>query len=135
MRPYATAASVVPATAIRNDPAVLLTTLGRYAGDLVASGGKSAALVQPFSKLVAGVVHDPFIKNWLDLLCFLLSGLPADGTIAAEVRDVAMLADRVCVRVDGGVRGGAPASAQVGLMGSRGVCSGADSSVMRTCRL
>ncbi len=28
---------------------------------------------------------DPFILNWLDLLCFLLSGLPASGTIAAEV--------------------------------------------------
>jgi hypothetical protein len=30
-------------------------------------------------------VKDPFIRNWLDLLCFLLSGLPAKGTIAAEV--------------------------------------------------
>jgi hypothetical protein len=30
-------------------------------------------------------VQDPFIRNWLDLLCFLLSGLPANGTIAAEV--------------------------------------------------
>jgi hypothetical protein len=30
-------------------------------------------------------IKDPFIRNWLDLLCFLLSGLPANGTIAAEV--------------------------------------------------
>lgn len=30
-------------------------------------------------------IQDPFIRNWLDLLCFLLSGLPANGTIAAEV--------------------------------------------------
>jgi hypothetical protein len=30
-------------------------------------------------------VTDPFIKNWMNLLCFLLSGLPANGTIAAEV--------------------------------------------------
>lgn len=30
-------------------------------------------------------ITDPFIRNWLDLLSFLLSGLPADGTIAAEV--------------------------------------------------
>ncbi len=30
-------------------------------------------------------IKDPFIRQWLDLLCFLLSGLPADGTIAAEV--------------------------------------------------
>lgn len=27
-------------------------------------------------------IQDPFIRNWLDLLAFLLSGLPADGTIA-----------------------------------------------------
>lgn len=32
-----------------------------------------------------GVVTDRFLLNWLDLLCFLLSGLPANGTIAAEV--------------------------------------------------
>ncbi len=34
---------------------------------------------------IEGVVSDPFILNWLDLLSFLLSGLPADGTIGAEV--------------------------------------------------
>lgn len=32
--------------------------------------------------LDAAGVKDPFIRNWLDLLSFLLSGLPADGTIA-----------------------------------------------------
>lgn len=32
-----------------------------------------------------GTITDPFIRNYLDLLCFLLSGLPSDGTIAAEV--------------------------------------------------
>lgn len=33
----------------------------------------------------AAGIRDPFIRNWLDLLSFLLSGLPANGTIAAEV--------------------------------------------------
>lgn len=32
--------------------------------------------------LDAAGVQDKFIRNWLDLLSFLLSGLPADGTIA-----------------------------------------------------
>lgn len=27
----------------------------------------------------------PFIQNWMDLLCFLLSGRPASGTLAAEI--------------------------------------------------
>jgi phytoene dehydrogenase-like protein len=31
------------------------------------------------------VITDPFLRNWLDLLCFLLSGLPATGTSAAEM--------------------------------------------------
>ena len=35
--------------------------------------------------LDAADIRDPFIRNWLDLLSFLLSGLPANGTIAAEV--------------------------------------------------
>ncbi len=36
-------------------------------------------------QVIEGRVQDPFIRNWLDLLSFLLSGLPANGTIAAEV--------------------------------------------------
>jgi hypothetical protein len=36
-------------------------------------------------QILDGVVSDSFIRNWLDLLSFLLSGLPANGTIAAEV--------------------------------------------------
>ena len=28
---------------------------------------------------------DPFARRWLDLLCFCLSGLPADGTVTAEM--------------------------------------------------
>ncbi|WP_373527729.1 phytoene desaturase family protein, partial [Nostoc sp.] len=38
-----------------------------------------------FSRIIDGVVKDPFTRNWLNLLCFLLSGLPADGTSTAEV--------------------------------------------------
>lgn len=35
--------------------------------------------------MIEGKVTDRFLVDWLDLLCFLLSGLPANGTIAAEV--------------------------------------------------
>ena len=31
-------------------------------------------LLGPFSKLLDGVVSDTFVRNWLNLLCFLLSG-------------------------------------------------------------
>ena len=33
----------------------------------------------------AKLTKGTFVYNYMDLLCFLLSGLPADGTIAAEV--------------------------------------------------
>lgn len=86
MKPYAAAASAVPPAAIRADLGAAATALARYSPSLLTHGGRAGQLVQPFSDLVKGIVRDPFIKNWLDLLCFLLSGLPANGTIAAEVR-------------------------------------------------
>lgn len=85
MKPYAAAASAVPPAAIRADIGAAATALARYTPALLSHGGRASQLVQPFGALVQGVVRDPFIKNWLDLLCFLLSGLPANGTIAAEV--------------------------------------------------
>lgn len=35
--------------------------------------------------MVKDIVTDEFIVNYLDLLSFLLSGLPMNGTIAAEM--------------------------------------------------
>jgi len=42
-------------------------------------------LTQPFSKILEAEVSDPFILNWMNLLCFMLSGLPANGTLTAEI--------------------------------------------------
>lgn len=39
-------------------------------------GAGALKLLGPFSKVLDGVVRDPFVRNWLDLLCFLLSGAP-----------------------------------------------------------
>ena len=40
----------------------------------------------PCSKVLeAGSITHPFILRWMDLLCFLLSGAPASGTLAAEI--------------------------------------------------
>lgn len=38
------------------------------------SGPDALKLLGPFSNVIEGVIRDPFIRNWLDLLCFLLSG-------------------------------------------------------------
>ncbi|KAG2491890.1 hypothetical protein HYH03_009842 [Edaphochlamys debaryana] len=86
MRPLAKAAALMPPAAFRYDPGVLLTAIGRYLPSLLMSGGDAAKLSGPFTTVLEGAkIQDPFIRNWLDLLCFLLSGLPANGTIAAEV--------------------------------------------------
>lgn len=43
-------------------------------------------LIGPFSDVVDEVgVKNQFIRNWVDLLSFMLSGLKADATLAAEV--------------------------------------------------
>lgn len=43
-------------------------------------------LQAPFSAILDEVgVKDPFIRNYLNLLCFLLQGLPVDGTMTAVV--------------------------------------------------
>lgn len=79
------AATALPIAALRADPAVAVTA-SKYLPSLARNLSNSAKLSGPFSDLLdeAGI-SDPFVRNWVDLLCFLLSGLPANGTIAAEV--------------------------------------------------
>ena len=89
MEPLASAAVALPSLSIREDPGAILT-VGRYLPDIFQTAlsvgpQRMGKLVGPFSELVDGVITDPFLVNWMDLLCFLLSGLPADGTIAAEM--------------------------------------------------
>jgi hypothetical protein len=75
-----------PSARRRYDPGVLLTAFGRYLPALLSSGADAARLTGPFSNVMdAADIKDPFIRNYMDLLCFLLSGLPAKGTISAEV--------------------------------------------------
>ncbi len=84
MKPLASAAIALPPAAVRFDLGAILTVGGhlpnvtRYFFDVLKLTG-------PYSNILEENVTDPFIRNWLDLLCFLLSGLPANATIAAEV--------------------------------------------------
>ncbi|CAL5229088.1 g12346 [Coccomyxa viridis] len=85
MKPLGKAATLLPPAAFRADPLVAFTAFARYIPYLLQGGGDIGKLIGPFSKVIDGVITDKFVRNWLDLLSFLLSGLPADGTIAAEV--------------------------------------------------
>ncbi|MBE9031005.1 NAD(P)/FAD-dependent oxidoreductase [filamentous cyanobacterium LEGE 11480] len=84
MQPLGEAAIAMPPAALRFDLGAIQTVLP-YAGKLLKQTKQVGQLTGPFSKIMDGVVRDPFARNWLDMLCFLLSGLPADGTISAAV--------------------------------------------------
>ncbi|MFK8183073.1 MAG: phytoene desaturase family protein [Phormidesmis sp.] len=84
MKPLASAAVALPTASVRFDWGALRTA-GGFAPSLLKHSLNTPKLAGPFSKVMDGVVRDPFVRNWLDMLCFLLSGLPASGTSTAEV--------------------------------------------------
>lgn len=84
MEPLKEAAIALPAAAVRFDLGAL-QTVGRFIPKLFKQLPYLTQLTGPFSQVIQGQVTDPFLLNWLDLMCFLLAGLPADGIIAAEM--------------------------------------------------
>lgn len=84
MEPYAKAAVALPTIALRWDWGAALT-VGQFMPSLLQSAPQIVRLTGPFSRIMDEAIGDPFIRNWLDMLCFLLSGLPAHSTSAAEV--------------------------------------------------
>lgn len=84
IEPLAKAATAIPPTALRFDLGAVIS-LGQYLPAMLPHVGSTFKLTGAFSQIMDGVVTDPFVRNWLDLLCFLLSGLPASGTSAAEM--------------------------------------------------
>lgn len=79
INPLSEAAMALPPSVLRNDPGVLLT-MARFWRAVVKTIPKGPQLQQPFSTILAKAnVTDPFILDWLKLLCFLLQvSAPAD---------------------------------------------------------
>ena len=84
MAPLSEAAIALPPASVRFDLGAIMT-MGQFLPTMAKHIFNFAKLTGAFSQIIEGVVTDPFIRNWFDLLCFLLSGLPANGTSAAEV--------------------------------------------------
>ncbi len=84
MAPLGEAAIALPPAALRTDWEVIRSA-GGYVGGMVPYLFHLPTLIQPYSNVVRAHISDPFIRHWLDLLCFLLSGLPASGTLTAEM--------------------------------------------------
>lgn len=105
MEPFAKATIALPSAAVRLDLGAVLT-LGQFLPSLLPHAFSLLKLTGDFGRIMDENVYDPFIRNWLNMLCFLLSGLPADGTNAAEV--AFMFADwyRPGVKLDYPVGGG-----------------------------
>jgi phytoene dehydrogenase-like protein len=84
MAPLSKAAIALPPASLRYDFGALLT-LGKFAPSMVQHASHVLKLTGSFSQVIDGVITDPFLLNWLNLLCFLLSGLSASETNAAEM--------------------------------------------------
>merc|ERR1719159_2153049 len=85
MRPLARAAMCLPVLAVRTDAAAAWT-LGRFLPRVVSSLGALPQLAKPYSDVMDDMdLKNPFIRDWLELCCFMLSGAPASGTPASEI--------------------------------------------------
>lgn len=88
MKPLEAAVAAMPTAALRFDPGVVLSA-GQFMPNFAfIEGGPftTSKLTTAFESILKqSGVKDPFVKNWVDLLCFCLSGLPAQGTITAEM--------------------------------------------------
>ena len=88
MKPLEAAVDALPTAALRSDPGVLLSVLPFLSKFLTTTNPvENLKLTRPFGTILdeAGIRNGCFARNWIDLLCFCLSGLPADGTITAEM--------------------------------------------------
>ena len=91
MKPLGEGAALFPAAALRADPGVILSA-SRFGPALLRTAFMVKDLTGPFSNIVDKIVTDPWLRNFLDLECFVLSGMLAKDTIAAEM--VYMMTER-----------------------------------------
>ncbi|CAM9978184.1 unnamed protein product, partial [Hapterophycus canaliculatus] len=86
MRPLLRASAAIPPLALRGDYWAPVTLLPYLVDALRHAGPGVQALQGAFTDVLEGTVDkDGFLFKWLDYLSFALSGLPADGTMAAAV--------------------------------------------------
>lgn len=82
MEPLSDAAQALTSMALREDAGAILTLL-RYPRELFETLKQGQALNDPFAYVMDEMeIKNDFVKNWLDMLCFLLQGLPAAGTVS-----------------------------------------------------
>jgi phytoene dehydrogenase-like protein len=87
MEPLAAAVDALPTAALRGDIATAATAAPYLSKFATLNPLENLKLTKPFQSILnnSGISKTSFTQNWLDLLCFCLSGLKADGTITAEM--------------------------------------------------
>ncbi len=74
----------IPPLALRADFSLLPVLVSQYLPAMVKLLFQLPAIQQSVADLMTDI-HDPWLRRLIDLECFLLSGLKADGTVAPEV--------------------------------------------------
>ncbi|KAK9903392.1 hypothetical protein WJX75_004649 [Coccomyxa subellipsoidea] len=100
MAPLQQGAATFPAAALRSDFGVLLTMLRFFGPSLAKTGLVAPKLTAPFSKIVDRVVTNAWLRRFLDLECFVLSGMLAKDTICAEMAFMLMERNRAGSTID-----------------------------------
>ncbi|GMH55184.1 hypothetical protein TrST_g2867 [Triparma strigata] len=86
MKEVGEASQALTSMSLREDIGVLRTAFARYPGGMFKTLKYAKELNSPFSDIVEELnITDPFVLNWLDMLCFLLQGLPSAGTMNAVI--------------------------------------------------
>ncbi|CAJ1945080.1 unnamed protein product [Cylindrotheca closterium] len=87
MEPLAAAVHALPTAALRGDIGTAATAAPYMSKFATLNPLENLKLTKPFQKVLdnSKVSKPSFMQNWLDLLCFCLSGMKADGTITAEM--------------------------------------------------
>lgn len=87
MEPLAQAVDALPTAALRGDLGTVITAAPYLANFAKLNPLENLKLTKPFQNIIqnSGIASSSFAQRWLDLLCFCLSGLPAEGTITAEM--------------------------------------------------
>lgn len=88
----------IPAIALRADWKLLPTLVRRYPLQLLKLVPQLGAIASSAGDLLDQEVRDPWVRRLIDLECFLLSGLKAEGTVAPEM--AFMLGERSRSRVE-----------------------------------
>jgi hypothetical protein len=74
MKPLAAASAALPPAAVRTDPAAAIT-LARFIPGLLKAAPQLPEIMAPYSRFMdKNEIKHPFIRNWMEVLCFLLSG-------------------------------------------------------------